>query len=280
MENKMHQGADNHIIPMTSVSAGEDHEVRRNIFYYTNQIVNIVFVGAGESGGWVLIDAGMPGSSSKIIEEAAHLFPLKSKPEAIILTHGHFDHVGGIVALIEKWQVPVYAHPLEFPYLTGMKDYPEPDATVEGGLLAKLAFIYPHKATNIKEGLLPLPENGSVPALPGWRWIHTPGHSPGHVSFFRDSDKTLIAGDAFITVRQDSMYKVLIQSKEVNGPPRYFTTDWEAAFDSVKKLQELQPEVVVTGHGKAMEGNELREGLKNLVENFNELAVPDHGKYV
>ena len=161
-----------------------------------------------------------------------------------------------------------------------MKDYPEPDATVEGGLLAKLAFIYPHKATNIKEALLPLPENGSVPALPGWRWIHTPGHSPGHVSFFRDSDKTLIAGDAFITVRQDSLYQVLLQKEEINGPPRYLTTDWTAAWESVKNLELLQPSLVIPGHGNAMKGEVLHDGLKRLVEDFDRLAIPDHGKYV
>ena len=147
-------------------------------------------------------------------------------------------------------------------------------------MLAKLAFLYPHKATNIKGALLPLPEDGSVPGAPEWQWIHTPGHAPGQIALFRTKDKTMIAADAFITVRQDELYKVLIQKKEVNGPPRYLTTDWKAAFESVSKLQALHPEVAVTGHGEAMEGTALREGLKNLVDHFDELAVPEYGRYV
>ena len=40
--------------------------------------------------------------------------------------------------------------------------------------------------------------------MPGWRWVHTPGHTAGHVSLFRDADRTLIAGDAFVTTKQES----------------------------------------------------------------------------
>jgi glyoxylase-like metal-dependent hydrolase (beta-lactamase superfamily II) len=279
MQNDMKQSDDNKFIPMTSVSAGKGKELRPGIYCYTNQIVNLVFVGEPDSGDWVLIDAGMPYSGQKIIDEAAERFGGRL-PAAIILTHGHFDHIGGIVKLIETWKVPVFAHPLEFPFLTGKEDYPEPDSSVEGGLLAKISSIYPHEAIDITDALLPLPSGGEVPFLPGWRWIHTPGHSPGHVSFFRDHDQLLIAGDAFITVRADSFYKVLVQKEEVNGPPRYLTTDWGAAFQSVKKLESLQPTLAITGHGTPMEGDELKAGLKTLVENFRQMAIPEHGKFV
>jgi glyoxylase-like metal-dependent hydrolase (beta-lactamase superfamily II) len=97
---------------------------------------------------------------------------------------------------------------------------------------------------------------------------------------FRESDRTLISADAVITVKQDSMYKVLVQKKEVCGPPVYLTTDWNAARRSVETLQSLQPELVIPGHGSAMEGEELAKGLNRLVEEFEELAIPDHGKFV
>ena len=276
----MKQSDDNKSIPMTSVSSGKGREVGEDIFYYTDQIVNIVLVGKPGRGKWVLIDAGMPKSGSRIIEVAEERFGKGTRPESVILTHGHFDHVGGIVELINKWRVPVYAHPLEFPYLTGKMDYPEPDASVEGGMLAKISSIYPHQAIDISGALQPLPSNFSVPDLPEWKWIHTPGHSPGHVSFFRERDRLLLPGDAFITVRQDSFYKVLIQKKEVNGPPRYLTTDWQAARESVLKLQALEPAIVIPGHGSAMEGNDLKEGLDKLALHFDEIALPDHGKFV
>jgi glyoxylase-like metal-dependent hydrolase (beta-lactamase superfamily II) len=264
---------------MTSVNSGKGREIGNDVYYYTNQIVNLVMVGAPASSEWVLIDAGMPKSGREIIEEARERFGDKA-PSCILLTHGHFDHVGSIVDLIYEWNVPVYAHPQEFPFLTGKQAYPEPDTSVEGGMLAKISSIYPNEPINITEKLMALPEDGSVPGLQDWRWIHVPGHSPGQVAFFRERDRLLVSGDAFITVRQDEFYKVLMQKKEVNGPPRYLTTDWDAAFESVKNLEALQPQIVIPGHGSAMDGEELRDGLRKLVENFEELAVPDHGKFV
>ena len=280
MSNEMKKNEDDKVIPMTSVSGGKEREVSEDVFYYTNQIVNVVFLGKPMADHWVLVDAGMPRSGKKILEIAEKRYGKGNKPSAILLTHGHFDHVGAIIDLVEEWNVPVYAHPLEFPYLTGEKAYPEPDASVEGGMLAKMSSIYPHEPINIKQVLQELPADNSVPELPQWKWIHTPGHSPGHVSFFRESDRSMIVGDAFVTVKQDSMYKVLVQKKEVHGPPRYLTTDWNKAWDSVRKLGALQPQLAVTGHGSAMEGEELREGLLDLMENFEAQAIPDYGKYV
>jgi glyoxylase-like metal-dependent hydrolase (beta-lactamase superfamily II) len=275
---EMRQSNDDKFIPMTSVSSGKLREVRSDVFYYTNQIVNVVFIGTPQQ--WVLIDAGMPKSGEEIRLVAEDLFGAGSKPAAIILTHGHFDHVGGIVHLIENWNVPVYAHPLEIPFLTGKQSYPEPDTSVEGGLLAKISAIYPNEPIDITPALHTLPSDSTVPFLPGWKWLPTPGHSPGQIALYRESDGTLISADAFVTVKQDSMYKVLIQKKEVCGPPVYLTTDWEAAKTSVIRLQQLHPQVVIPGHGSAMEGQELTEGLQRLVNNFDEVAVPEHGKFV
>ena len=281
MDNNMHQSEDNKIIPMTSVNSGTGREVRSDIYYYTNQIVNVIFVGIPESREWVLVDAGMPKSGAELLDVAEERFGKGVKPKAIILTHGHFDHIGSIVYLLEEWgDVPVYAHPLEMPFLTGLEAYPEPDPTVEGGMLAKISKIYPVEPIDITPVLLPLPADGHVPYMLGWRWVHTPGHSPGHVSLFRESDSTLLAGDAFVTVRQDSFYKVLVQKEEVQGPPRYLTTDWPSARESVRLLNDLQPLLAITGHGTHLEGAQLTEGLQNLAENFDEFALPDHGKYV
>lgn len=276
----LHQSEDSKTIPMTSTRSGQGEELRPDVYYYTNQIVNVIMIGKQTDENWVLVDAGMPNSGDEIISAAAARFGEGNKPAAIILTHGHFDHVGSVVKLIEEWNVPVFAHPDEFPYLTGKRSYPDPDPSVEGGMLAKMSSIYPHEPINIEGVLQSLPENGALPHLPEWKWIHVPGHSAGQVALFRERDRTLIAADAFVTVQQDSFYKVLTQKTEVHGPPVYLTTNWNAAHQSVVKLKELNPEFVISGHGRAMMGEELKKGLNNLAQNFKEAAVPDHGEYV
>ncbi|MBF9142309.1 MBL fold metallo-hydrolase [Hymenobacter properus] len=232
-------------------------------------------------GPWVLIDAGLPGSSHKIKKQAEELFGPDTPPVAILLTHGHFDHVGALDGLLAAWpDVPVYAHPLELPYLTGRSSFPPPDPTVGGGMMAYMSFTYPKHAYNFGSRVQALPADGSVPGLPGWRWVHTPGHTFGHVSFFREHDKVLVAGDAFTTVKQESGSAVFTQKQEVHGPPAYFTPDWDAARDSMALLARMEPEVAATGHGIAMHGEELRRQLDNFVPRFDELARPKVGRYV
>lgn len=277
----MENNFEDKIIPVTSVDSGNVEPVTNDLHYLNIQIVNVCFYGQpGDQNDWVLIDAGMPRSAENLIQEAEKLFGKNNPPKAIILTHGHFDHVGALVELVEHWNVDVYAHEMELPYLSGVKNYPEPDPTVDGGLLAKVSKLYPNEAIKLGSSAKALPLDGTVPGMEGWRWIHTPGHTPGHISLFRDSDRTLIAGDAFVTVKQESLYKVVLQKKEISGPPRYLTPDWEAARRSVEELNALQPARAITGHGRQMEDGELAENLDLLVREFEKIAVPEHGRFV
>lgn len=267
-------------MPMTSISSGDVQIINEDIFCLSVQIVNVIFVGSPNDDKWVLIDAGMPRSAEAIKNTAEKIYGPQKPPAAIILTHGHFDHVGALIELMEYWKAPVYAHIKEMPYLTGQENYPEPDPTVEGGMVAKISSIFPNEGINLDEKVQPLPDDHIVPGLRDWKWVHTPGHSKGHVSLFRESDRSLIVGDAFVNVRQDSLYKVITQEKEIAGPPRYLTTDWEAAKESVRLLESLKPAVAITGHGYPVEGKELEMGLAKLAKEFDSLAKPDHGKYV
>ncbi|MHA6252824.1 MBL fold metallo-hydrolase [Oceanobacillus sp. CAU 1775] len=279
MENEMDDSMENEFLPMFSVNSGMGLEVLPDLYCYTNQIVNICVVG-DKADDWVLIDAGMPESAEEILKAVEERFGENSKPKAIILTHGHFDHVGSVVELVKKWGVKVYAHEAELPFLTGKQSYPKPDGSVEGGLVAKMSPIFPNEPVDLGSNVEALPSDGSIPHLPEWKWLHTPGHSPGHVSLFREKDRTLIAGDAFVTVKQESLYKVMTQQIEINGPPRYLTTDWKAAWDSVKKLAALNPRVAVTGHGQPLQAEMLSDGLEQLAMDFERVAIPDYGRFV
>ena len=146
--------------------------------------------------------------------------------------------------------------------------------------MARLSGLYPRGPIDLGARVQPLPNDGSVPAMPGWRWIHTPGHSPGHVSLFRDDDRTLIAGDAVVTTKQESALAALTYAPELHGPPAYFTPDWSAARMSVERLAALEPERLATGHGPILQGAEMRRGLSELAREFDHRAVPPRGRYV
>lgn len=245
-------------------------------------MVNVFLVGARGAGdrSWALVDTGMPTALETIAREAEKRFGAGSRPSAILLTHGHFDHIGSVRQLAERWDAPVYAHPLEMPYLTGRSSYPPQDPTVGGGAIARVASrLFPKSPIDLGARVQTLPPDGSVPGMPGWRWIHTPGHTPGHVSFFRDSDRALIAGDAVVTVRQESALAVMSRRQEVWRPPAYFTPDWVSARSSVETIASLQPEILATGHGVPMRGEAMRRGLAELSRNFDRY-IPAHGRYV
>lgn len=264
------------------VDADPVREIGRDVAWVPLSIVNAYLVGPhrAPTGTWVLIDAGMSFSASAIRRAAAVRFGPDARPAAIVLTHGHFDHVGALRELAEGWDVPVYAHPLELPYLTGKSDYPPPDPTVGGGLMAYSARLFSRRGIDLGGRALPLPADGTVPHMPGWKWVHTPGHAPGHVAFFREEDRFLVAGDAVVTTRQESAYSALTgRPLGVRRPPAYFTTDWDRASQSVGALADLRPEVLATGHGFPMRGPTMRRELDDLAANF-EQEVPRVGRYV
>lgn len=254
-------------------------EIAPGVAWLQLSMVNVYFIGRPGIGPWALVDTGMPTSTATILKAAEELFG-DLPPAAIVLTHGHFDHVGSLERLAELWDVPVYAHRLELPYLTGRSSYPPPDPTVGGGSIATLGSrFFPASPIDLGDCVQALPTDGEVPGMQGWRWIHTPGHAPGHVSFYRESDGVLIVGDAFVTQKQESMLGVLSHKQGVFRPPAYFTPDWQKARRSVEDLARLHPRVVATGHGIPMDGAEMLRQLEDLADHFG-AYMPSDGRYV
>ena len=104
-----------------------------------------------------------------------------------------------------------------------------------------------------------------------------PGHAPGHISLFRPSDRTLIAGDAFATVDADNAIDFLTSKRELNRPPAPATPDYESAQSSLQQLAGLEPLTVACGHGAAMSGPEIPTQLHAF---SRQTVMPEHGRYV
>lgn len=242
------------------------------------ELTNVYFIDTLD-GGWVLVDTGVPGSAPRIRQAARQKYGAHRPPQAIILTHAHFDHIGAVRALLATWPVPVFAHVQELPYLTGQAILPPLDPTV-GGLMATMAYLFPPSGTDIRPHVLPLPPDGTVPHLLGWQWLHTPGHTPGHIALWQSAERVLLAGDAVTTMNQERPGLAMSAVPEINGPPTYATSDWPAAEASVARLAALQPRTLAAGHGLPLSGPAVSSGLRDLATHFAERAVPEHGRYV
>ena len=254
-----------------SADEGRQLEYGDDVFRVATGIVNTYLVGTAER--WFLLDTGIAGFASLIKRAAAERFGPTSRPVGIVLTHGHFDHAGNADALALDWNVPVLAHPLELPYLTGKSDYPPIDSSM-GGAIATMARAFSNRGRTLRARVFEL-SGGTLPGVSDWRWIHTPGHTPGHISLFRESDALLLAGDALVTMDMDSWAEQVRRTPEPCNPPAPLTTDWKAAQRSVEDLALLRPRAVGAGHGLPIAGDAVAGALEVFARTF----APPQGRY-
>src|SRR5689334_19247124 len=114
------------IVDRREVSATAERNISKNIFAVAPGVwrmkdlfVNVFILQDRDQSNWVLVDAGLKSSASKIRKMAEEIFGSTGRPTAIIMTHGHFDHRGSLIELSDEWDVAVYCHHMEVPYLTG-----------------------------------------------------------------------------------------------------------------------------------------------------------------
>lgn len=247
-------------------------QLARDVSVIKTLISNAYLV--GDAKCWILLDALAPGHARTVKQAAEARFGPDSRPQAIVLTHGHIDHAGSAAALADFWGVKVYAHRLEHAYLTGRSSYPPLDHTAPG-FFSGFSRLFPSSTSNLGNRLAELEPDRGLSWLPEWQCHFTPGHAPGHVAFFHPEGEILLAGDAVTTMNLDSMVHTVTQRQEVCRPPVPGTMDWQQARTSVQLLASLKPTLICAGHGQPMFG--AAEDLQRLAEHF---PVPAHGRYV
>lgn len=233
---------------------------------------NVYFVRSCLS--WVLVDAAAAGCARVIRAAAESLFGKNSPPAAILLTHDHPDHAGSARELAQTWDCPVWAHPDEMPLILGgasvFHTFANPlDRWI---VLPLLRVMGPMRAgslvsrSSLGDVVRPFDPGAELPGLPGWEAVFTPGHTPGHVAYFRRSDRVLLTGDALVTVDLNSLRGLVSREAGVYGPPRYATWSWRVAKASIASLAELEPRVVAGGHGLPMTDPETPQRVQAFAD--------------
>ncbi|MFO6497075.1 MBL fold metallo-hydrolase [Bacillus sp. z60-11] len=178
--------------------------------------INIWFIQDGDDV--YIIDTG----TEKLADAQRQAALAIGTPKAILLTHGHRDHIGGASKWLEQFNIPIYAHQKELMYINGEAPYPNKH-TVE--------------KTGVANIVRPLTEQ-ALDHLPIQFYL-TPGHSPGHVVYHHEIDNILLAGDLFITSQED-----------LHPPIRKFSVDMNENIDSGAVMDEIKPALISSSHGQ------------------------------
>ncbi|HET9676195.1 MAG TPA: MBL fold metallo-hydrolase [Solirubrobacterales bacterium] len=181
----------------------------------------------------VLVDAGRSWDKRRILGE------LKGREISLLaLTHVHPDHQGSAKAVCEARDVPLACHADDVDAMEGRR--PVQEAAADNPVNRTVRALWqgpPHKVERV------LQEGDEVA---GFRVVHAPGHARGEVIFFRESDRVAICGDV---IRNMSYATGLPGVKE---PPDVFTYDPAENRRSIRKLAELNPSLILPGHGPAV----------------------------
>lgn len=212
------------------------------IFQFNPLATNCIVLWQEGDSACVVVDPGM--SSDEGVHELTDFLRLrKLVPAAVLLTHGHFDHVWGVEKFLEQFSVPVYMHPADKGILAD-------GTSVFKGMQSFKAFCHDFPTVDIADG--------SVLELAGMVWtvLHTPGHTSGSVCYYSAPDNILLSGD--------TLFAGSIGRTDLGG-------DYDQLMQSIReKLLVLPGDTdVVPGHGQPT--SIASEGMHNpFLQPFNE----------
>ena len=196
--------------------------------------VNAVLLDAGPE--LVLIDAGFAGKADKVFRAVAELGRQPGDIEHLVFTHGHPDHIGSAVPIIQATGARTYMHAADVAMVES--GGPFRPMTPAPGLVRKiilrLVFDDNERTTPFHIDRQ-IADGETLPLAGGLQVIHAPGHCAGQVAFMWQATRLLIAGDVF-----SNLFGV--------GDPIGFEDEAEGRR-SQRKLAGLAPQAVCFGHG-------------------------------
>jgi glyoxylase-like metal-dependent hydrolase (beta-lactamase superfamily II) len=216
--------------------------------------MNIYFIEDGD--GVVQFDAGTKSMRKKAAEAARELGGLKR----IVLGHAHADHRGTAPYL----GAPVFCHPDEVSDAEGDKAV-TPYFNLSLLPVAPVRWLYPFLLRHWDGGAVKV--NGTVSEgdeVAGFKVLHFPGHAPGLIGLWRESDRVALVSDVVYLV--DSARLKPLPHGEASVPHPAFAWNHQEAKRSLRRLAELEPKVVGAGHEEPLRGEDLRPVLEAAAE--------------
>lgn len=204
------------------------------------------FLIADEDGSLTLVDAGLKRADKKVLAALGELGKSPQDVTRIVMTHAHRDHAGGLAGAQSATGATVSAHERDAIYLQTGKPPQLDSSRLSGRLLNRTrgSFGKVEVGATFHDGEL-LPIGG------GLRVVHTPGHSPGHVSLLHEPTRVLITGDAIFNVRG------------LRYSPASFCTDIRLSRETADRLADLEYDVAAFTHG-----DHVSSGAREAVRAF------------
>lgn len=218
--------------------------------------MNIYFL--EEDGGVVQFDAGTRGMVKANKAVAARLGGLKR----IVLGHAHADHRGTAPSL----GVPILCHPDDVADAESDRSI-TPYMDLSQLEVAPVRWIYPFLLRRWDGGAVKIDDTvNEGDEVAGFKVLHFPGHAPGLIGLWRESDRLAIVSDVVYFV--DSARLRPLPEGEASVPHPAWAWDHQKAKASVRKLAALEPAAVYAGHAGPLRGENLRETLERAAEKY------------
>lgn len=204
------------------------------------------FVFRDDDGQVTLVDAGLATAPKRILAALASIGSAPTDVTRILLTHGHGDHAGGAAALARTTGAPLAVHAHDVPAVESGRP-PAVDPTTWTGRLLRRAPGFAPSPVEVE-----LTDGQVVEVGGGLRIVHTPGHTPGHVSLLHEDSALLITGDAIWNMRG-----------RMTWPYLAFCSNGALTKQTAHVLGELDYDLVAFTHGP-----EIRESAREAVRGF------------